>query len=334
MKILVSGATGFIGREIVAELVENKYQVIGITRTEKYRVSDLPNLSYIKADIADFKNLSEYEKFQDVEVIIHSAGLAHQFGDTSREEFEAVNIKGTENILELGVKLKIKHFILIGSTAVYGIVPPSENSKQSPPIIDERAPTNPQTLYAESKLEGEKICRRICEESKIALTIFRLAPVIGEANVGNVARLISAMDKNRFVWIGDGSNFKSLVYKRDVARACVEVIKKKRNRTEIFNLAAEPIRMKDFVNEISAGLNKKIIPISIPASLLRKVFRLNDKFLKIKKIYRLSDTVEKWLSDDVYAADKIAELYQFKPQTTISEALARQVNYYKSVSGR
>ncbi len=92
--------------------------------------------------------------------------------------------------------------------------------------------------------------------------------------------------------------------------------------------------MKDFVNEISAGLNKKIIPISIPASLLRKVFRLNDKFLKIKKIYRLSDTVEKWLSDVVYAADKIAELYQFKPQTTISEALARQVNYYKSVSGR
>lgn len=329
MKILVSGATGFIGREIVAELIENNHRVVGLGRTERDSAADLPNLSFIKADITDYKNLSGYEKLQDIEVIIHSAGLAHQFGDTSREEFEAVNIRGTENILKLGVKLGIKHFILIGSTAVYGIIPPSGNSKRNPVIIDECAPTNPQTLYAESKLEGEKICRRICGENKIALTIFRLAPVIGEANVGNAARLITAIDKNRFVWIGNGSNLKSLIYKRDVARACVELIEKKRNETEIFNLAAEPIRMKDFVNEISARLNKKIIPVKIPASLPRKVFRLNDKLLKIEKIEKLSDTVEKWLSDDVYAADKIAELYQFKPRTTITEAIARQVNYYK-----
>jgi len=332
MRILVTGATGFIGREIVAELVENNHRVIGLGKNAKHPQADSANHTFLRADITDYKNLSELEKFRDVEAIIHSAGLAHQFGDTGREQFEAVNIRGTENILNLGIKLRIKHFILIGSTAVYGINKATGDLKHNSAVFNEETAPNPQTLYAESKLEGEKICRRMCEEHKIPLTIFRPAPVLGEANVGNAARLISAVEKNRFVWIGSGSNLKSLIYKRDVARACVVLVEKKRNGTEIFNLSAEPVRMKDFVNEISANLNVKIIPLEIPANFLEKVFRLNDKYAKIKKIEKLAGTIEKWLSEDVYAADKIAALYQFKPQTPISEAIARQINYYKSSS--
>lgn len=330
MKVLVTGANGFIGREIVDELIKNNHFVTGLGRTEKYPAENLKNYDYFQADITDYKTLSELEAFREIDAVIHSAGLAHQFGETSREEFEAVNVKGTENILRLAVALKIKHFILIGSTAVYGIVPAAGNSKQIPVKFTEDTTPNPQTLYAESKLEGENVCRRLCKENKIPLTIFRLAPVIGEANVGNAARLISAIDKNHFVWIGGGANLKTLIYKRDVARACVCLIEKKRGETEIFNLAAEPVTMKDFVNEISANLNKKIFPVKIPAYLLRMIFRLNAKFLKIKKVDKIADTVEKWLSEDIYAADKIAEVYQFKPQTTVSEAVAEQIKYYKT----
>jgi len=332
MNILVTGATGFIGREIVNELIENKHQVAGLGRSRISEENISPNFSFYRGDITDAESLSDLEELQNIEVIIHSAGLAHQFGNTSRKEFESVNIKGTENILKLGVKLKIKHFILIGSTAVYGIASQTGDPKQSAFNIKEDAPTNPQTLYAESKLNGEKICQRICEENKIDLTIFRLAPVIGEGNVGNIARLIRAIDKNRFIWIGNGNNLKSLIYKRDVARACAVLIGNKREGAEIFNLAAQPIQMKDFVNNISTGLNKKIIPIKIPASFLRNLFRLNDRYLKIKKIDKVSETVEKWLSDDVYSADKITKLYQFRPQTTIQEAICKQIQYYKTHS--
>lgn len=328
MKVLVTGANGFIGREIVDELIENNHFVIGSGRNDIKTAKNMKNYDFLQADITDYKTLSKLEAFKEIGTIIHSAGLAHQFGETPREEFQAVNVKGTENILRLAVALKIKHFILIGSTAIYGIVS-AENSKRISVKITEETAPNPQTLYAESKLESENVCRRICEENKIPLTIFRLAPVIGGANVGNAARLISAIDKNRFVWIGSGTNLKTLIYKRDVARACVRLIEKKRGATEIFNLAAPPIPMKDFVKEISVNLNKKILPVKIPASLLRKVFRLNAKILKVKKIDKIGDTVEKWLSEDVYTADKIAESYQFRPQTTINEAVAEQVNYYK-----
>ena len=74
-----------------------------------------------------------------------------------------------------------------------------------------------------------------------------------------------------------------------------EVAEKKRNITEIFNLAAEPIQMKAFVNEIAARLNKKIIPFRIPAFLLRTIFQANSKIFRSKKVYKISETVGKWL---------------------------------------
>jgi nucleoside-diphosphate-sugar epimerase len=330
MKVLVTGATGFIGREIVCELAENNHQVFALGSSRKSSSESTANAVFFHGDITDYKNFLDLEKIGAIEVLIHSAGLAHQFGETTKEKFDAVNVAGTENILELAVKLQVKHFILIGSTAVYGTLPAVNNSHQKATVINEDSALDPQTLYAESKLKSEKICRRFCDEKKIALTIFRLAPVIGEAGVGNVARLISAIDKNRFIWIGKGDNLKSLIYKRDVARACATLIEKKQNKTEVFNLAAEPVRMKDFVNEIAVRLNKKIIPVSIPEYFLRTIFKINSKSFKSKKIKKISATVEKWLSDDVYSADRVAGIYGYKTQTAIREAIGKQVDYYKT----
>jgi len=330
MRILVTGASGFIGREIVSELAENDHQVFALENSRKTSGENASNTVYFQANITDYKNLLDLEMIGDIDVIIHSAGLAHQFGETTKEEFDAVNVAGTENILELAVKLRVKHFIMIGSTAVYRILSAVQKSHPRTSAIDEDSALDPQTLYAESKLKSEKICRRFCSDKNIPLTIFRLAPVIGEAGVGNVARLISAIDKNRFIWIGSGDNLKSLIYKRDVARACAAVVAKKQNKTEIFNLAAEPLKMKDFVNEIAVRLNKRIVPVSVPAYFLRTIFKVNSKVFKSKKIKKISDTVEKWLSDDVYSADKIARIYDYKPQTTIRKAIARQVDFYKT----
>lgn len=329
MKVIVTGASGFIGREIVSELRARDFWVIALQNSPFDPAEDNSNLERFSIDITNYENLSLLESLKDVKAIVHSAGLAHQFGDTKKEEFERVNVQGTENVLRLAAKLKVEHFILIGSTAVYGILPKTEKRN----VYTENAPTEPRTAYAESKLAAERICQKMCRENAVNLTIFRLAPVIGEANVGNVARLIAAIDKRRFVWIGRGENLKSLIYKRDVARACVELIEKKQPREEIFNLAAEPVLMRDFVAEISKNLNRKVFPAMIPAILLRSVSRTNAKLFKVKKIEKLSETIEKWLSDDIYSAKKIAEIYGFRPQTSIFEALAKQVAHYRASRG-
>ncbi|MCA1624119.1 MAG: NAD(P)-dependent oxidoreductase, partial [Acidobacteria bacterium] len=278
MRVIITGAAGFIGKEIVAELEKNNIEVIQIIRSKLNSESNYQeNISKIFfADITNYENFREIERLENVDAVIHSAGLAHQFKDIEKKFFELVNVEGTRNVVELGVRLKVKHFILISSSAVYGIKKKEREVSQGASkifIIDENTACIPETDYAQSKLVGEKISRKICEKNEIPLTIFRLAPVIGEGNTGNVARLITTIDNRRFFWIGTGTNLKTLIYKRDVARACLKILKEKKGETEIFNLAAEPVKMRKFVDEIAVLLDKRIPKVFISPSVLKTVFR-------------------------------------------------------------
>ena len=329
MRVLVTGATGFIGREIVSELSKINIEVIQVSspkaESKNSNKTDLSN--FYTADISNYDNFRELEKLDNIDAVIHSAGLAHQFGKIEKAKFDAVNVEGTKNVARLAVRLRARQFLLISSTAIYGI---KKSNSSSELIIDETADCQPQTLYAESKLEAERVAIEICEANNIGLTILRLAPVLGEENVGNAARLVQAIDKGRFIWIGNGKNLKTLIDKRDVARVCVNILTNKNGTTEIFNVAAKPITMKDFVVEIAEQLNKNIPNIKLPTGFLKIVFQLNARFLKLKKVDKIADTVEKWLSDDIYSAKKIEEVYGFQPKFSIAEAIKRQVNWYKS----
>lgn len=332
MRVLVTGATGFIGREIVRELEKNNIEVIqvGGPKSEENYANKSRSPNFYATDLSKYDNLRKLEEIGNIDAIVHSAGLAHQFGKIEKARFEAVNVRGTENVARLAVKLNARQFILLSSTAIYGIKKASGTKNEfSDLIIDENTDCQPPTLYAESKLEAERIAVKICEENKVALTILRLAPVIGEGNVGNVARLISAIDKRRFIWIGNGKNIKTLIYKTDVARACKVILTKKKGETEIFNLAAEPIRMDDFVGEITSHLHKIPPRIKLPAKFFDIVFKLNAKLFGLKKVIEISTVIERWLSDDVYSAKKIAEVYDFQPKYSVKEAIKRQVKHQK-----
>ena len=321
MKVIVTGAKGFVGKEIVEETVENNHIVFEVGRIRKAESGKKESDNYFAADITDYKNLTELEKLKNVDAVVHSAGLAHQFGDIEKEKFYKVNVLGTKNIAELAVKIKAGQFILISSTAIYGL-------KKGQVSIDEETTCQPETLYAESKLEAENICIEICKQNKLPLTILRLAPVIGENNVGNAARLISAIDKRRFIWIGNGGNLKTLIYKTDVARAVVRILHNKKEELEIFNLAASPVSMKKFVGEIEKQLQKNAPKFYIPSGILQKFFSINKQTLSIAKINKISETIEKWLSDDIYSAQKIKNEYNFEAQTSIAEAIGKQVKCY------
>lgn len=321
MKVLVTGASGFIGREIVSELSSLSSLICEIIKVASKENKDI---DFYKINIADESDVKSLESLIKVDAVIHSAGLAHQFGETSREDFYEVNVKGTQNICNLAVKLKAGHFILISSVSVYG---KSEKSKQG---IDESFVCQPEGFYAESKFEAEKTVREICEKNKLALTILRPATVIGEGDVGNVARLIEAIDKKKFIWIGRGENSKSLIYKKDVAKACVAVLEKQTIETEVFNISAESLTMYEIVSIIGENLDRRIPKIYIPARVLRNILRTVLRVKKIAKFEKLLNTIEKWISEDVFRSEKIKEKYNFSPEVPIREAIKREVVRYKN----
>lgn len=324
-KVLVTGANGFVGRELVNELQNNgTFEVCGlIGRTSKMNFGEkIHSKNIFNVDISDHSTLARVEKdLKNTGTVIHTAGLAHQFGRITKEDFWNVNVKGTENVCRLALEIGAKHFILISSVSVYGDHGNAE--------IDEWCECRPKGFYAESKLESEARADDFCRAKDICLTILRPATIIGEGDRGNTARLIELIDKNRFLWIGNGDNKKSLIYKTDVARGILKTILMQRDDgTEIYNLTSETVSMKEIVFEVARNLQKKTSRLKIPENLIRGLFRLNRLPFSFEYLRKFETTFEKWLSDDIFSGNKFNRRYHFKPETKFTEALAKQVNYY------
>jgi nucleoside-diphosphate-sugar epimerase len=315
-KVLVTGATGFIGSEIVAVLLSEGFEVSGMSR----RFEKHPGgIEMFRADISDAEEMRRTAVGRRFDVVIHCAGLAHQFGRIEEGLFTRVNVKGTENAAGLAARVGAGRFILLSSTAVYGLQDVE---------MDEEAECRPETPYAESKLKAEEVCRKVCEREAVPLTIFRPAPVLGEKGVGNVPRLIEAIYKGRFLWVGDGSNEKSLIAASDVAGACLAAVRSESGAGGIFNLASEPVTMRELVEVISRKLDRKIPGLRIPVGPVKLIFRLNSGIFKSKVLNRFSQTFEKWISRDVYKADKIKRELGFEPATPVLEAVERQCDWF------
>jgi len=341
-RILVTGAKGFVGTEIVRSL-ELKYEQIFTVENKKKSSNDKSakkSERVFAVDITDRDAVLRLAKMGSLDAVIHSAGLAHQFGETGRDAFQKVNVKGTGNILELSRILNVKHFILISSVAVYGHSQrrvKNENEIDTFRGIGEDAVCQPEDFYGESKLDGENLARRYCEDHKIRLTIMRLATVVGEEDKGNFLKLIRSIDQRRFVWIGKGANYKSLLHREDVARACLSVLESEGTETEVFNVSTNFLTMREIVEIVSAKLKKKIPRAFIPALFVNQFFRLVHIFpIKSRlvntgnwgKLKRLEKTVSKWLADDVYAAEKIKRKTGFEPQISAEKAVEREVVWY------
>jgi nucleoside-diphosphate-sugar epimerase len=305
MKVLVTGASGFVGQALVAEFNARGFETIAVGGPRS------KGCDY-SIDIGDASAVDAVSREQDVDAVVHSAGIAHRFGGVSDDEFQRVNVTLVENIARLAVTIGAKHFMLFSSTLVYG-------RRSGTGEITENDQCRPFDAYAQSKLDGENAARNICEAAGINITIFRPAPIMGEGSKGNFARLIRAIDKHRFVWVGKGVNRKSVVYVGDVAKAAAAVLESGGKGTQIFNLAADPVTMKHIVDAIAAKLVRKVPPVHLPVSSVRAAFGISG---------RLAATLDTWLANDVYSNGKLQKTYGFKPSTSLETAIGREVEYY------
>jgi len=319
MRLLVTGANGFLGQVILRDAI---HADLSVHATDRHAQSTTENVIYHGADILQPSSFSSIIK--DIDVIIHVAGLAHVFGTSniSPTLFMKVNAEGTKNVAHMATKRGISHFILISSVSVYGSV--SHNN-------DENAICRPEGPYAESKLQAENYAIQIAKESGMNLTILRLATLYGEGDPGNVARVIRSVDQSRFIWIGQGENLKSLLHREDAARACMAVIQAPASGINIYNVSAPPSKMKDIVSAITCALGKSVPSWHIPAS-----FALNSaEIIKNISLNRglfntLHNALQKWLADDYYNTDKFCKTFNYQTKVSLEEGIRREVGWYRA----
>ena len=166
----------------------------------------------------------------------------------------------------------------------------------------------------------------------MALTILRLATLYGEGDPGNVGRLMRTLDRGRFLWIGHGSNRKSLLYKGDAALACMAVAERPASGINIYNVSAPACTMRETVECIADALGKHPFPVKVPASYALLLSR-HLSMMPNRRLVGLHQTVKKWLAEDVYDTRRFEKAYGFQTKTSLEDGLKREMDWYRRNKG-
>ena len=211
VKVLVTGAEGFIGKRLTSLLLDNGETVIGVDRvnTHPSQVLDITDVEAVLGGWA-----------KDIDCIVHLAAIAApRYAETHPAETWAVNVAGTHNVLRLAEKANIPKVVFMSSAHVYGISPRVLPSREDDPLslLD---------LYTTSKVMGEKLCELFYTNHGISYTTLRLFNSYGPGQSPDYfmgAKIRQAITGD--VTLRGGGVTKDWVYIDDVLDAIVRATK-------------------------------------------------------------------------------------------------------------
>jgi len=304
MRILITGATGFIGSYIVEALLAERHEVRALVRkTSRTAALKAQGVDLIFGDVADLKSLDAIEKKFDS--IIHCAAYV---ADKNPEKLRTVNVVGTENICRLSLRLGVERLVYLSSVAVIS------GNEQIP--LTEDLPYSATNLYGESKIEAEK---KVLEYRKKGLRAAILRPpmVYGEGEP-HLLRLILRLLKMRLLFLpNQGMARWHLCYVRHVAEAARLAMHDERFlEGSFFAGDFEVLTCAEIFGLLAQG-------IGAPAPIL-----LSEKTTKLlRRIPILDKKLKFMLKDRVYDLARITQA-GFVPQRTAQEALIQTARWY------
>lgn len=276
MKILVTGAGGFIGFHLSKLLLSKKYEVFGYDNLNNYydikikkdRISILSKnkkfFNFKKADLENFNTLNDFVKKNKIKIIIHLAAQAGvRYSVQNPNAYFSSNIQGFFNILEVSKLNNIKHLIFASTSSVYG------DAKKFP-LTEKVSTDKPQSFYAASKKTNEIMAYAYSNIYKIPITGLRFFTVYGPYGRPDMAlfkfvKNIIAGDAIELY--NNGNHIRDFTYIDDVIISIEKLIdkpSKKQIPYDIFNIAGgKPRNLKTFLRiiekklEITAKINYK-----------------------------------------------------------------------------
>lgn len=266
MKILLTGATGFLGKHLYQHLNRN-FEVLRLGRAMENEVPE---------DITQ-----PIVSLPSVNAVVHAAGKAHIYPKT-REEKEAffqVNTAGTDQLLKALQKSDLRYFVFISSVSVYGLSE-GEGILETQNTLAPRAKdgTYLGAPYAVSKVEAENLVRDYCEANKVHYLILRLPLIAGHNPPGNLGKMIKGIRQGTYLRIAKGQARKSMVLAEDVAALISTWLQNESPKSGTYNLTdGYHPSFFELEETIRKGLGKSGI-WSIPPICARILGKIGDVF--------------------------------------------------------
>ena len=284
MNYLITGATGFIGQRLIANINGN----IRVLSRNKY-------LNYDTV-VCDFeKDLIPDSTLFGVDIVFHLAGIAHDVNYKAKAQdiYQKVNVDATIRLAELAVKSNVRRFVFVSSVKAGG----GGASDRCATEIDQGIPEG---VYGETKREAELELLKLGKESGMHVAIIRPSLVYGLNVKGNLKLMLSGIKKGWSPPLPETGNKRSMIHIDDLVRAILLVADDDRANGEIF-IATDgtPHSSRYIYNAMCSALDKSIPKWSVPKILFDMASLVNPRIR-----YKLN----KLLGDECYSSAKLEAL--------------------------
>jgi UDP-glucuronate 4-epimerase len=267
MKVVVTGAAGFIGMHVAKSLLENGNTVLGIDDINNYydvnlkksrlkNLSNFTSFSFVKCDISEHIHLNQVFKKFNPEIVIHLAAQAGvRYSLINPYVYGKSNLIGFLNILEASRQNEIDHLLYASSSSVYG-----DSNKL--PLREDRCISKPVSLYAATKASNELMAFSYSHLFKLKVTGIRYFTVYGPWGRPDMAPWIftsKILSNEKIKVFNYGDMLRDFTYIDDATLTTLSLINRGDSSLyEIFNIGnSDPIILKDFISNLELVLNKK-----------------------------------------------------------------------------
>lgn len=329
MRILITGATGFIGSRLVKRLSEYNHEIYCLARrTSNIKKIEKYNITIIYGDLTDKNSLKVIPK--DIEVVFHLAAYVDfsAISESAKSNMIRQNVNASENLFNAVTEenSKLKKFIFFSSLAAMGF--------QRGVTVSNDTEPNPDTIYGESKYQAEKRLKELSKECDAELIILRPSLVYGIGDrSSDFLSSCKMIKKGVFPIFGSGKNIMSpFIFLDDLIEICMKFLEFRISGTFIC-ARDERFTIKEFVNTIASLLNikKGFIPIPVfvgiilitPIEIICKLFNipapLNRRRVVDLSVDRLFSDIHKDLKNAI----------NYVPEHNLIEGSKSAINWYK-----
>ena len=265
--VLVTGASGYMGRFLIPYLSQKGVRVIALVRKASVESQKLSQYAEVH-EVGDLVN-AELGAFSGVDCVLHLAGRAHVMNDKSEDPYQAYyagNVEVTKHILQWSKSQSVSRFVYVSSIKAVG-----EETFDIP--YDERTECLPEDDYGLTKLEAEEAVRSYCNREGMDYVIARPCLIYGNELVGNLHMLAKLMSYGFPLPFKSIRNERSLVSQQLLAEFLYASLMAQDNIGDTFLLADQSsYSLPDILNLVS-GVDKSRL-FSVPDSLLKFMFSL------------------------------------------------------------
>lgn len=327
-RALVTGASGFIGRRLVAALVAEGFEVVAFVRdADQARRAGLSEVIYRSGDVTDADSVRGIG--EGATVVFHLASQAEGTGQARAggEAHRRVTVGGTSVLLMEAARAGVERFIFVSSVKAMG--------EGAPGCLDETAPCKPVSAYGRAKHEAEQLVVERGRLSGMQTCVVRLPMVYGPNPNGNVIRMIAAIDRGRFPPLPDTGNRRSLVHVDDVVLALRLVNAYPAASGQVYLVTDGRVySTRDIYVALCNALGKPVPRWTVPLFVLTAGARVGDFIERgLRATAPLnSDTVQKLLGSAWYSSGKLQRELGFKPTYTLEQALPEMVELYRAAA--